>query len=121
MLLDELPPAAIEALVALAGPGSGSPLAVVELRQTGGALARRAPGHGAVAGVDGRFVFFTVGMALDAEMAAFMLGHAGRHQGRARPLGQHRGLPQLRRGGGRHRRDLRRLRLPALAGRQGAR
>ncbi len=37
-LLDELPPAAIDAIVEAAGPGSGSPLLSLELRQLGGAL-----------------------------------------------------------------------------------
>ena len=39
----------VDALVAVAGPGSGSPLLLVELRQLGGALSRprRAPGRGA--------------------------------------------------------------------------
>ena len=39
MLLDDLPAAGIDALVAAAGPGSGSPLLSVEVRQLGGALA----------------------------------------------------------------------------------
>ena len=40
-LLDELPPAAIDAIVEAAGPGSGSPLLSLELRQLGGALTSR--------------------------------------------------------------------------------
>jgi FAD/FMN-containing dehydrogenase len=80
-LVRELPAAAVKALVELSGPGSGSPLAIVELRQVGGALSRATPGHGAVAGVDGQFVLFALGMALDADMEAFMLGHAGRIKG----------------------------------------
>ena len=44
MLLDDLPAAAIDALVAAAGPGSGSPLLSVEVRQLGGALGK--PGGG---------------------------------------------------------------------------
>jgi hypothetical protein len=75
-LVRELPAAAVKTLIELAGPGSGSPLAIVELRQIGGALSRTTPGHGAVAGIDGQFVLFSVGMALDADMEAFMLGHA---------------------------------------------
>jgi FAD/FMN-containing dehydrogenase len=77
-LVDELPPEAIDALIAHAGPQSGSPLAIVELRQLGGALARRAPGHGAVGGIDAEFVLFLCGMALDADMGAFMKSHIGR-------------------------------------------
>jgi hypothetical protein len=77
-LVRELPAAAIRALIEHAGPGSGSPLAGVELRQAGGALARATPGHGAVAGVDGQFVLFAAGMALDAGMGALMLEHGRR-------------------------------------------
>ena len=62
----------IEALLQMAGPKSGSPLTIVELRQLGGALGRRAPGHGAVGGIDAEFVLFLCGMALDADMGAFM-------------------------------------------------
>ncbi len=39
-LLADLPAEAVDALLASAGPGSGSPLAVVELRRLGGAIAR---------------------------------------------------------------------------------
>ena len=74
----EFPAAAVKTLIELAGPGSGSPLAIVELRQIGGALSLATPGHGAVAGIDGQFVLFSVGMALDADMEAAMRAHAGR-------------------------------------------
>ena len=77
-LVQELPAEAVAALLAHAGPGSGSPLACVELRQVGGALARATPGHGAVAGVDAQFVLFVGALALDADMAALMLAHADR-------------------------------------------
>ena len=77
-LIEELPTEAISALLSMAGPKSGSPLAVVELRQLGGALARREPGHGAVGGIDAQYVLFLCGMALDADMAAFMRNHAER-------------------------------------------
>jgi FAD binding domain len=43
-MLHSLPEAALDALLGVAGPGSGSPLVVVELRQLGGALARP-PAH----------------------------------------------------------------------------
>ncbi len=68
----------IEMLLQMAGPKSGSPLAIVELRQLGGALARRAPGHGAVGGIDADYVLFLCGMALDANMGAFMKDFAVR-------------------------------------------
>jgi hypothetical protein len=47
-LLAELPPAAVDAFVAAAGPGSGLPLMLAELRRLGGALGRRPERHGAL-------------------------------------------------------------------------
>ena len=61
LLLDALPAATVEELVAAAGPGSGSPLTSVELRQTGGALARSEPSCGALAAVTGSLALFAVG------------------------------------------------------------
>jgi hypothetical protein len=66
-LLGDLPPAAMDALMSAAGPGSGSPLLAVELRHLGGALARPAPHAGALAGLDGSFALFTAGYAATAE------------------------------------------------------
>ena len=45
-LLSELPAEAVDAMLALAGPGSGSPQVIAELRLLGGALARE-PGTAA--------------------------------------------------------------------------
>jgi FAD/FMN-containing dehydrogenase len=59
LLTHDLPPAAIDAFVAVAGPGSGSPLTSVELRHTGGALARLA--DGALPSLPGEFLLFAVG------------------------------------------------------------
>jgi hypothetical protein len=42
----------------------------------GGALGRVTPGHGALAKIDAQFVLFALGMAMDADMEAAMLGHA---------------------------------------------
>jgi hypothetical protein len=75
MLLDELPPAGIDALVAAAGPGSGSPLLSVEVRQLGGALGRPAAGGGAVSHLDADFVLFGIGIAMSPEMGAAVAGH----------------------------------------------
>jgi FAD/FMN-containing dehydrogenase len=74
-LLDVVPGEAIDALVAAAGPGSGSPLVSVELRHLGGALRRGQEGHGALATVDGDFVLYAVGMAPDADAAAAVGAH----------------------------------------------
>jgi FAD/FMN-containing dehydrogenase len=74
-LLDVVPGEAIDSLVEAAGPGSGSPLLMVELRHLGGALARSGEGHGAAATLEGDFAFFAVGMAIDPDMAAAIDAH----------------------------------------------
>jgi UDP-N-acetylenolpyruvoylglucosamine reductase len=76
MALAELTPEAVDALVAVAGPGSGSPLLSVELRQLGGAVAAERPEHGAVGHLEASFALFGVGMALDEEMEAAVKVHA---------------------------------------------
>jgi FAD/FMN-containing dehydrogenase len=73
-LLDELPAAAIDAVVEAAGPGSGSPLLSLELRLLGGALTNAAPDAGALARLDHPFLTFAVGMLMDAEMGAAVNG-----------------------------------------------
>jgi hypothetical protein len=69
-LLAELTPEAIDAVVAAAGPGSGSSLLGVELRQLGGAIARPAADHGAISAFDAQFALFAVGMAPTPELKA---------------------------------------------------
>ena len=68
----------IQTLVKLGGPGSGSPLMMLELRQLGGALGRVSPGHGAVAKIDGEFVLFMGSMSLSPEMGAAAVEHMER-------------------------------------------
>jgi FAD/FMN-containing dehydrogenase len=68
-LLSSAPAEAIAALVAAAGPGSGSPLVSVELRHLGGALARVPEGHGALDAIDHQYSLFAVGVVADAEAA----------------------------------------------------
>src|SRR5215210_759513 len=60
-LVSNVSSAGIDAFVGASGPGSGSELANVELRSMGGALARRSPGHGARATLDGDYLMFAVG------------------------------------------------------------
>lgn len=76
MALAELTPEAVDALVAVAGPGSRSPLISVELRQLGGAVAAKRPEHGAVGHLEAAFALFGVGMAIDPEMEAAVKVHA---------------------------------------------
>src|SRR5919106_1444789 len=69
-LLSDLPSAGVDELVSAAGPGSGSPLAMVELRHMGGALARRSPGAGARATLPGSLAMLSLGVAEDEDSAA---------------------------------------------------
>jgi FAD/FMN-containing dehydrogenase len=77
-LVESLTPEAIQTIVELAGPGSGSPLLLLELRQLGGAVGRVTAGHGALPRLEGEFVLFMLGMAMSPEMAAAAVEHAGR-------------------------------------------
>ena len=72
MSLADLTPETVNALVAVAGPGSGSPLVSVELRQLGGAVADESPEHGAVGALADGFALFAVGMAVNAEATSFI-------------------------------------------------
>jgi FAD/FMN-containing dehydrogenase len=69
-LLDELPAAALDALLAVAGPGTDSPLLSVELRHLGGALAAAPDGAGALGSLDAAFSVHTVGVPMTPELGA---------------------------------------------------
>ena len=73
-LLDELPSAAIDAIVETAGPGSGSPLLSLEVRQLGGALSDAPPNAGALATLDHAFLTLGVGMLMAPGMAPAING-----------------------------------------------
>ena len=68
-MVDALDADAIAAMVAVAGPGTDSPLIIVELRQLGGTLRERKPGAGALGSLDGSFAFFTAGVPMGPEVA----------------------------------------------------
>jgi hypothetical protein len=74
-VLADLNDAAIDVLVQTTGAGARSPLLSVELRHAGGALARKAPGGGAVSAIDGRFLMYAVGMAPTPEAGAAVKAH----------------------------------------------
>jgi hypothetical protein len=74
MFLADAPSGAVDALVAAAGPGSGSPLLSVELRHLGGALAEGSPGA-AQGRVEAKYAMFGVGMAATPEMAEAVGSH----------------------------------------------
>jgi hypothetical protein len=60
-LLADFPAAAIDALVAVAGPDADTLLASVEVRHLGGALARPAAGGGAQPSIDAGYLVFAAG------------------------------------------------------------
>ena len=74
--LTDLPAAAIDALLTLTGPDAGTPLASVEVRHLGGALARPAPGGGAQPSIDANYLMFAVGATPTPELAATVRQHA---------------------------------------------
>jgi len=76
-LLESLPSEAVDELVRVAGPGSGSPLLSVEVRQLGGALGVSRPEHAALASVAGDFALFAAGIAMTPELADACTTHVG--------------------------------------------
>jgi FAD/FMN-containing dehydrogenase len=76
-LLADFPAAAIDALVGLAGPDTGTLLASVEVRHLGGALARPAPGGGAQPSIDANYLVAAVGATPTPDLAAAV--HAQAH------------------------------------------
>jgi hypothetical protein len=69
---------AIDAFVAVAGPGSGSPLLLSELRHLGGALSRPAENGGALSKLDASFAMYSVGLPMTPELGAAIPGHLER-------------------------------------------
>jgi FAD/FMN-containing dehydrogenase len=74
-MLTDLPSGGVDDLVAAVGPQSGSPLALVELRQLGGALAQRTAGAGARATLPGTISLLALGVAPDEPSAATARGY----------------------------------------------
>jgi len=70
LVLGDLPEATIDDFVAAAGPGSGSGLVSVEIRHTGGALARSDESHGVRDTLPGSFLYFGLGLTPDGESLA---------------------------------------------------
>jgi hypothetical protein len=62
------PSEAIDALLAVAGPGTDSPLLTLEVRHIGGAARRPAAGHGALAALDGDYMTFGGGIPMTPEL-----------------------------------------------------
>jgi FAD/FMN-containing dehydrogenase len=69
-LLGRLTDEAVDAFLACVGPGTEHSLLSAELRQLGGALARRHPDGGALSRLDGSFLLFAAAIADTAENEA---------------------------------------------------
>ena len=74
-VLGELTADAVDALVEVAGPASGSPLLMVALRHLGGAAASPPAGAGALGSVDGEYALYGVGVPMAPEMAPAIESH----------------------------------------------
>ncbi|MGE0215975.1 FAD-binding oxidoreductase [Mycolicibacterium sp.] len=74
-LLSALPAEAVDALLAVAGPGSGSPQVIVELRLLGGALAREPRHRSAFCHREAAFALTVIGAPIP-EIAAAVVEHA---------------------------------------------
>jgi FAD/FMN-containing dehydrogenase len=77
-VLRELPDDAIAAFVDVAGPESGAPLLLAELRHLGGALARPAENGGALDKLDGQFVALGAGLLMDPALREPIAGSLDR-------------------------------------------
>jgi hypothetical protein len=77
-LLNELDDDAITALVAAAGPGSGSPLLLVQVRHLGGAFARDVEGRGSHGPVTEPYSMFALGIPAVPELVPVIQMFFGR-------------------------------------------
>ena len=119
MLLSELPAEAVDALVSVAGAGSGSPLLSVEVRQLGGALADAAATNGALSSIDAGFALYAVGIAGGRGLEGRRRGPHGQGAGHARALGRRTFVHELHGAERRSERALRRHHLFAAPKDQG--
>jgi FAD/FMN-containing dehydrogenase len=82
-VLSDLSPGAVEALVRVAGAGSGSPLTILEIRQLGGALSRATEQPNLLGG--GNFSMNAIGATFTPEMARGVRERIARLVGETRP------------------------------------
>ena len=83
-LLRDLTPATIDALVELAGTGSGSPLVMLEVRQLGGALSGPAGALHPMAHTDAAFSLNAIGITPTPERDAAVRAHLKKVEQRLR-------------------------------------
>jgi FAD/FMN-containing dehydrogenase len=84
-MLADLTPEVIDTLVRVAGAGSGSPLIMLEIRQLGGALARRPERLSPMGSGDARFSMNAIGATFTPEMARAVKAHLARLAEAIRP------------------------------------
>ena len=84
-VLADLSDEAIDAWVGVAGPGSGSPLLLSEIRQLGGALGRQAENGGALSKLDAPFVMYSVGVRMTPELGEAVRAHLTKVEETMRP------------------------------------
>ena len=70
MLLDDLSDQLIDRLTCVGGEGSGSPLAVLQIRHLGGAFRRHDDAHGVFDTIDQPYLLFALGVPVVPELAA---------------------------------------------------
>jgi hypothetical protein len=83
--IGELSDEAIDAFVSIAGPGSGSPLLLSELRHLGGALGRPDENGGALSHLDAGFAMYSVGMPMTPELGEAIPAHLAKIEQTMRP------------------------------------
>jgi hypothetical protein len=86
-LVGEFSDDALEAFVDLAGPDSGSPLLLTEMRKLGGALARPAENSGALNKLDADYVMYSVGMPMTPELGEAIPAYLDKIGETMRPFG----------------------------------
>jgi hypothetical protein len=86
-LVGELSDDAIDAFVGLAGPDSGSPMLLSELRHLGGALGRPAEDGGALSHLDAGYAMYSVGMPMSPELGEAIPRHIERIGETMKPFG----------------------------------
>jgi FAD binding domain-containing protein len=75
MTIRELSDETIDAFASVAGPESGSPLLLSELRQLGGALGRPDENGGALSHLDAGFAMYSVGIPMTPELGEAIPAH----------------------------------------------
>ncbi len=78
MTVTDLSDEAIDAFASIAGPDSGSPMLLSELRHLGGALGRPAEDGGALSHLDAGYAMYSIGMPMTPELGKAIPAHLGK-------------------------------------------